>query len=63
MKDFLSGAAGAGSQRAPTSPVRPLSERVATFVRPECGLTPLSGGFVRPSTSSSGGSCVASMVI
>ena len=46
VKDFLSGATGAGSQRAPASPVRPLSERVATVVRPECGLTPLSDGFL-----------------
>ena len=40
MKRFLFGAAGAWGHCAPASPFRPLGDRLKSFVRPECGLTP-----------------------
>ena len=46
MRDLI-GAAGAERQVAPAAPRRPLRERVLSFVRPECGVTPTAG----PSTS------------
>ena len=40
MTSGLFGAAGAWGQCAAASPFRPLKERMMSFVRPECGLTP-----------------------
>jgi len=42
MRDLF-GSAGAGKHCAPASPFRPLRERLMSFVRLECGLTPRPG--------------------